>query len=76
MLSTASSSTPTAHDMRVRLDRLVAERRQAETTGIRNNDFHMEALEREITAANNAFIGFAVTEIAILRSRLSGPQRG
>ena len=66
----------TAQDMRANVDDLVDERLQARTTGLRNNDFHMEALERELIAARDAYVGFAVTEIAILRSRLEGPLRG
>jgi hypothetical protein len=66
----------TAQDMRIQLDRLVIEQRHALTTGLRDNDFHMEALERELTAAHDAYVGLAVTEIAILRSRLEGPLRG
>jgi hypothetical protein len=66
----------TAQDLRAQLDRLVIERRHALTTGLRDNDFHMEELERELTAAHDAYVGFAVTEIAVLRSWVSGPLQG
>ena len=66
----------TVQDMRRRLDLLTAERNHAYTTGLRNNDFHIEALERELAAARDAYVGLAVTEIATLRGQLFGRQVG
>jgi hypothetical protein len=66
----------TAQDLRRRLDRLVIARNHAEHTGLRENDFHMEALEREIAAVHAAYVGFSVTEIACRRARAFGRQRG
>ena len=36
----------------------------------------MEALERELAATRDAYVGLAVTEIATLRGQLFGPQVG
>ena len=66
----------TTHDMRLQLDRLMAERLVATKTGLRDNDFYMGDLEDELAAARDAYVGLAVTEIATLRGQLSGRQIG
>ncbi len=66
----------TASDMRVQLDRLVQERREAANGDLRDNSLYMDDLEADLAAAHSAYVGLAVTEIASLRSELSGPQQG
>jgi hypothetical protein len=65
-----------ADDVRMQLGRLVAERLDAIDAGLGDNAAYMRALERELNAARGAYVGLAVTEIATLRGRLSGPQVG
>ena len=65
-----------AQDIRRRLDDLVIERHHADHTGLRDNDFHLEALDREIAAVHAAYVGFSVTEIACRRARTYGRQLG
>ncbi len=69
-------SRMTAHDMRIRLDRLRAERSQARSFVLRDHDVFMEDLEDELRAARDAYVGLAVTEIATLRGELFGRQVG
>jgi hypothetical protein len=59
-----------------RLRLLYAERALAEREGLTSNPRYMEDLEQEISGCRDAYVGAAVTEIAILRGmlgdRLSG----
>ena len=55
---------------------LVDERRCALAAGLADNARYMRDLDAELEAANAAYVGFAVTEIASLRARLSGPLHG
>jgi hypothetical protein len=66
----------TAHDMRRRLGRLMAERLEATAAGLGGNATYMSDLDDDLAATRAAYVGLAVTEIAVLRSRLSGPQAG
>jgi hypothetical protein len=66
----------TAHDVRLQLGRLTAERLDAIDAGLGGNRVYMRELEDDLSAARNAYVGLAVTEIATLRARLSGPQAG
>ncbi len=65
-----------AHDLRVRLGRLGAERVDAIEAGLGDNARFMSALEHDLAAARAAYVGLAVTEIATLRGELSGRPQG
>ncbi len=65
-----------AHDMRLHLGRLTAERFEATEAGLGDNAVYMRELEDDLHAAREAYVGLAVTEIAVLRGQLSGLQLG
>jgi hypothetical protein len=65
-------TTASAAEIRAHLDRLFAEWRQAEAAGLRLPGPYMADLAVEIAACHVAFVAAAVTEIAVLRSELSG----
>jgi hypothetical protein len=58
------------------LHQLRAERALALIEGLEVNHAYMADLDDEIAAARSAYVGAAVTEIAVLRAELSGPQVG
>ena len=66
----------TATDARTQLQRLQAERLDAVEAGLGDNALYMNDLQNDIEASRSLFIGLAVTEIAVLRAQLSGPQVG
>ena len=66
----------TAHDVRLQLGRLAAERLDAIEAGLGDNAAYMRELEKDLTAAHASYVGLAVTEIATLRGQLCGPQAG
>ena len=66
----------TAHDVRLRLSRLEAERLDAIEAGLGHNAIYMRDLEEDLTAARASYVGLAVTEIATLRGQLFGAQTG
>jgi hypothetical protein len=59
-------------ELRATLNRLQAERIEAEAVGLGTNEAYMSDLEDEISYTRAAFVGAAVTEIAIARGELSG----
>ena len=65
-----------APEIREQLERLQSERALAHFEGLTANRAYMTDLEDEIASVHSAFVGAAVTEIATLRARLSGPQEG
>ncbi|MDQ3677766.1 MAG: hypothetical protein M3401_13370 [Actinomycetota bacterium] len=65
-----------SHDIRLQLDRLVAERYEATAAGLGDNATYMSDLEEDLAAAREAYVGLAVTEIATLRGQLGGRQVG
>ncbi len=65
-----------AHDMRLELGRLMAERLDATEAGLGDNAISMRELDDDLVAAREAYVGLAVTEIASLRCELCGPQVG
>jgi hypothetical protein len=72
-----SPSTPTyAPELAERLRVLFLERALAHSAGLGNNRSYMDDLEEEISGCRDAYVGAAVTEIAVLRgvlgSRLAG----
>ena len=66
----------TAHDARLQLGRLAAERLEAIDAGLAANRAYMRGLETDMQAARSAYVGLAVTEIASLRGTLSGRNAG
>ena len=66
----------TATDARTQLQRLQAERLDAVEAGLGDNALYMNDLENDIEASRSLYIGLAVTEIAVLRAQLGGPQVG
>jgi hypothetical protein len=58
------------------LNRLHAERFEARLEGLGECATYMSELDDEITYCHSAFVGAAVTEIAVLRGELSGRQSG
>lgn len=65
-----------AIELQTHLRQLHAERILASLEGLGTDRAYMTDLADEIAATRHAYIGAAVTEIADLRARLSGPQVG
>ena len=65
-----------AASMRRHLTELHAEQAAAGLDGLLLNVSYRSDLEDEIAFMRNAYVGAAVTEIAVLRAELSGPLRG
>jgi hypothetical protein len=66
----------TALDARNTLRRLQAERLDAVDAGLGENALYMTDLDNDIESSRALYVGLAVTEIAILRAQLGGPQVG
>ena len=58
------------------LQLLLVERQLAAVEGLADNALYMADLEDEISATRAAYVGAAVTEIALLRAELSGRLEG
>jgi len=65
-----------AGEIRAQLIRLQLERIEAESVGLLECDAYRADLEQEIAHCRAAFVGAAVTEIAIARAELSGRPHG
>jgi hypothetical protein len=65
-----------ALEIHTQLLELQAERALASIEGLAMNSAYMADLDEEIEATTRAYVGAAVTEIAILRAQLSGPRVG
>jgi hypothetical protein len=65
-----------AIEMHTQLQELQVERALASLEGLTDNDAYLADLDQEIAVARHAYVGAAVTEIATLQARLSGPQVG
>ena len=65
-----------AHDMRLHLVGLMAERLEAAEANLDTNAMYMRELEDDLVAAREAYVGLAVTEIATLRGELWGRGAG
>ena len=63
-------------ELRAQLSRLHLERIDAKSVGLGGNEAYMTDLENEISKTRAAFVGAAVTEVAIARGELSGPLFG
>jgi hypothetical protein len=68
--------TTTATDLRDELRLLYAERVLANLDGLSADPLYMADLLDDIAAHEAAYVGAAVTEIAVLRAELDGPQQG
>ena len=58
------------------LEELAAERASAALYGLDGDAAYMAQLDEEIAETQAAYVGYAVTEIAILRAQLNGPLHG
>jgi hypothetical protein len=67
---------PSAVEVSEHLQLLLAERALAQVEGLGGNALYMADLDDEISATRAAYVGAAVTDIATLRARLSGPLVG
>jgi hypothetical protein len=65
-----------ATEVRQHLMLLGEERVLAQEAGLNHDRAYMADLEDEIAQYRNAYIGAAVTEIAMLRARIDGPLQG
>jgi len=65
-----------AADLHHRLQLLELEHREAQQIGLINHQQYRRDLEEEMAECREAYVGAAVTEIAILRAELSGRQVG
>ena len=74
--SRAEEPVTTAVGAQSRLRRLQAERLDAAEAGLEGNAVHMADLHADIAAARAAYVGLAMTEVAILRAELGGTQVG
>jgi hypothetical protein len=65
-----------AAEIRNHLKLLELERFEAESEGMLDDEDYKRDLEEEMAECRAAFVGVAVTEIALLRADLSGRQLG
>ena len=65
-----------AIEIQEHLNQLKEERALALTEGLGENSTYMAELQGEIAAAQDAYVGVAVTEIATLRGELFGRPQG
>ena len=65
-----------AASMRRHLSELHTEHAAAGLAGLLRNGSYRADLEDEIAFMKDAYVGAAVTEIAVLRAQLGGPLRG
>jgi hypothetical protein len=65
-----------AIEMQTHLKQLEAELALALAEGLGSSADYMADLYEEISEARHAYVAVAVTEIAVLRAELSGPQVG
>jgi hypothetical protein len=65
-----------AIELQIRLNELQAERLLASSEGLAADTAYMVDLADEIAEVSDAYVGAAVTEIAMLRGELFGPQVG
>jgi hypothetical protein len=63
-------------EIRARLLQLVQERLAAEDAGLTEDTAYMADLEDEVAVCRAAYVGAAVTQIAVLRGELYGRNAG
>jgi hypothetical protein len=73
---TSSTELPQASSVRQHLQVLEAERATAHLAGLNSHPGYMEDLQAEIEGYRIAYVGVAVTEIAMLRGELFGRLQG
>jgi hypothetical protein len=73
---TSSTDLAPAGTVRQHLQVLEAERATAHLAGLDTNSEYMDDLHEEIEGYRIAYIGLAVTELAVLRGELSGRLEG
>lgn len=66
----------TAVDARYQLGLVLDERVEAVAAGLDANAAYMRDLESDVAAYEAAYVGLAVTEIAVLRADLGGALQG
>ena len=71
-----TTSEVSAARARTRLNMLLEERSTALRTPLAGNRIYMDSLEADIAASRAAFVGAAVTEVAVLRAEVFGRQYG
>ena len=77
MLPHVTQDSPaTAVELRQRLWALQGERLEALEAGLGANRLFMDDLDRDLEYTRAAYVGTAVTEIAMLRGDLSGRPQG
>jgi hypothetical protein len=77
MLPHVTQDSPaTAAVLRQRLWALQGERLEALAAGLGANKLFMADIDRELEHVRQAYVGTAVTEIALLRADLSGRPQG
>ncbi|MDX6680701.1 MAG: hypothetical protein QOG94_740 [Solirubrobacteraceae bacterium] len=69
-------ATKPAPQIAEQLRLLYVERALAESAGLAGNRTYMDDLEDEISGCRDAYVGAAVTEIAVLRGVLGGRLSG
>ena len=74
--TSATGSYVSAAEIRSQLQRLELERLQAKSVGLEDCESYMTQLANEIDHCRSAFVGAAVTELAVLRGELRGRQMG
>jgi hypothetical protein len=72
----ATGSYESATEIRSHLHRLELERLEAKSVGLDDCGSYMAQLDDEIAHCRSAFLGAAVTELAVLRGELHGRQLG
>jgi hypothetical protein len=72
----AVESYASAVEILVHLNRLQLERLEAKSAGLNKHQPSITALGEEIAHYRSAFVGAAVTEIAVVRGELCGRQMG
>jgi hypothetical protein len=70
------TETITAADVKAHLDELLEERAAAHHSPLGHHPAYMADLNAEISACRAAYVGVAVTEIAVRRRTLHGPLGG
>lgn len=76
MTHPSHTETMTASDVRHHLLLLHEERALAREEGLLSDPAYVADLDEEIEACRHAYVGAAVTEIAVLRAAIDGPLQG
>lgn len=63
-------------ELRLRLGQLAEERILATEWGLTNDPLYVEDLDLELNSTREAYAGMAITQLALLRAELDGPNRG